>query len=1317
MASIAADRTLQYGLLALRTGLIDLDQLRSALRRWAQDNARSLAEHFTELGAPDRDQVALLDGLSSQHLKKHGGDIGKSLDALPVEPSTRGALASLGDPALGTTFPPIVTDSAATLSIGGSDRAGDSAGAPQAGDGRRFRILRPHARGGLGAVFVAMDRELHREVALKQILDQHADDPGSRSRFLLEAEITGGLEHPGIVPVYGLGIDADGRPFYAMRFIKGDSLKQAIDAFHGTEGLRSDPGRRALGLRKLLRRLTDVCNAVDYAHSRGVLHRDIKPSNIVVGKYGETLVIDWGLAKATGRADAVAGDERPLAPSSSSGSAETAPGSALGTPAYMSPEQASGELERLGPRSDVYSLGATLYCLLTGRQPFEGDVFDVIVAVRRGEFARPRQVDPSIDNALEAVCLKAMAREPEARYATPRDLVEDIERWLADEAVSAWREPFSRRARRWAMRNRTAVSSTAVALVVALGGLLGVAWVQVRANRALSAKNTELTVANAARARALGKADARLGLAFGAIGQFREAVSTNLDVQNRPENGPLRRELLRAPLAFLSTLRDDLRDDPDARLEGRLQLADSQFELARFTGEVGNQDDAQAAAAAAAASFETMAGTELPQAARATVGRQHLEALELLAKLQLVNGRRAEADSTLARGRSVGEALVAAWPGHAEMRVRLARMLSLLAQACSTADRSDEALSVLEEARGRLEPGGAASSDDPEIALLRAKLLEQTADAQSKGGRPAEGLRSLDEAQVILEALVARDPSDVAARAALAGAFFDRAQFRQELGQQADSLVAARQALALRLDIVRDRPSNVADRLRAAEILSTVAQREAELGRSEAGLEALRQARELLEAIRRDNPRNPRILSALATLNATLGRTQYGLGRLDEALKTFEANHLVHLDLVALEPGVPKNHADLAGNEYSQGLLLAGAGRSEESLRSYGSSLARRRQLVAEHPDVARYRFDVAATLGNIAAHWFNGTNDRARAARHYQEATTILEGLVRDYPAVVTYSEYLARSRTNLAATLSELGRNAEALAIARAAEPFAERRVRAEPGVVQHRMDLAFIVTSQGIFSMWLRRADEAERLFRRSLEVLEPIRVATGGNPGVLRRLRSTYNQLGRVELYRGHPADARAWYQRTLDLFEPGPARSAPAEIPDRLHLDAALRGRFRAEAQLGRINEALADWDRISALEEPEEKGRRPLGAILVRAWSGDAAGFLAGARQAVGSGLVPVEEFFTLAEAAAHGASRIGADSAAPASVRTRQGDELAAQAVGWLERAAAAGYFRQFDHKNRLNEPRFDALRLLPSFQALMADEFFPDDPFAGPH
>ncbi len=385
----AAESHLLFGLIALQVGLIDQGQLVAAFQAWARDKDHDLAEHLTTRGAIDAADRAAVEALAARHLKKHGDRVEKSLAAIGANRPILENLTRVGDPQLEVSIRQVGLCSAQTSRD--ADRTATYSVGSATSDGQRFRVLRPHARGGLGVVFVALDDELHREVALKQILDQHADDPVSRQRFLLEAEVTGGLEHPGIVPVYGLGAHGDGRPYYAMRLIRGDTLKEAIGRFHGDRALDRDPGLRSLELSKLLRRFLDVCNAIEYAHGRGVLHRDIKPGNVVVGKYGETLVVDWGLAKPTGQSDPEMG-ERTLVPSSASGSVETLPGSALGTPAYMSPEQAAGELDRLGPASDVYSLGATLYCLLTGQAPFEGD--DIGVVLRGAEGRLPAASPP-----------------------------------------------------------------------------------------------------------------------------------------------------------------------------------------------------------------------------------------------------------------------------------------------------------------------------------------------------------------------------------------------------------------------------------------------------------------------------------------------------------------------------------------------------------------------------------------------------------------------------------------------------------------------------------------------------------------------------------------------------------------------------------------------------------------------------------------------------------------------------------------------------------------------------------------------------------
>ena len=332
----------------------------------------------------------------------------------------------------------------------------------------RYVLTAFHARGGMGEVWRCQDSTIGREVALKRLA---AHRGAARERFLCEAQVTGQLEHPGIVPVHDLGFDDNGQPYYVMKMVRGRTLKAAIADFHDPEK-RDDS--RELQLTRLLKVLLDLCHAVAYAHSRGVIHRDVKPDNVMLGAFGETVVLDWGLAKFTNQPD-ILGPEQPcsLTPLLSGQSAQTEDGSILGSPLYMPPEMAEGHTADADARTDVYLLGATLYEILTGQPPRHGASRDEILELARtSPPVPPRKLVNQTPRALEAICLKAMSRARGHRYGTALALADDIQRFLAGEPVSAYREPPLARVWRWARRRRQTLARLLLTGLLLVAGLI-----------------------------------------------------------------------------------------------------------------------------------------------------------------------------------------------------------------------------------------------------------------------------------------------------------------------------------------------------------------------------------------------------------------------------------------------------------------------------------------------------------------------------------------------------------------------------------------------------------------------------------------------------------------------------------------------------------------------------------------------------------------------------------------------------------------------------------------------------------------------------
>lgn len=774
---------------------------------------------------------------------------------------------------------------------GSSEKGGEGAGYAITDD--RYRVIGLHARGGIGQVLLAVDSDLSREVALKEILPSLADDEASRRRFLLEAEITGRLEHPGVVPVYALGKSADDRPFYVMRFIRGESLKEAIEAFHTERQEKSQVTRfRSLKFRQLLQRFVDVCNTIAYAHSRGVLHRDLKPSNVMLGPYGETLVVDWGLAKVVGRQEADFPGEATLRPNSGSGSTETQAGIAIGTPAYMSPEQAEGRLQSIGPATDVYGLGATLYSLLTGKPPVVDVSIDRILSrVRSGSIDPPGNVVPNVPRALAAICMKALSLRPEDRYASPGVIAREIEHWLADEPVEAWPESWLSRTARWGRRHRTAMTASGFVMVMATA-MLGAGTILL--SQANSRILDEQRLANGQRDIANRQRD----LARENFDKARNAVNAFLTLVNedphlnRPGLEPIRQKLLRSALPYYEDFIRQRADDPTLRLE----LAEAYRVAGEISGQIDSRGPARERLGRAIGSYDEILG-QSPGSKSASIGLAR--ALVAIAYFEVFDDDHAKAETSTARAIEILEAYAAAYGTDPESGRLLGRAYDLRSINQSLQGDLKYAISLSDKAVDRLEATVQSFPADSPTKRVLGRALNNRAATLLLLGKFDESLAAFERSAVMLRNLLKDEPDEAVATISLARVMTNIARVQIALGRFQEALTRSGEVS----DLVKKLLGSSPDMNETIGLYVDLADRRAlalsELGRTEQARDLLRECLGKEKEIIDKGVLNDDLRETFADAWWTLALIEARQGAFDRADSAFDKAEAYFAELVA----------------------------------------------------------------------------------------------------------------------------------------------------------------------------------------------------------------------------------------------------------------------------------------------------------------------------------------------------------------------------------------------------------------------------------
>ena len=911
----------------------------------------------------------------------------------------------------------------------------------------RYKLLEKIGEGGMGTVWLAQQTQpVRRDVALK-LIKPGMDSRQILARFDAERQALAIMDHPNIARVLDAGQTDSGRPFFVMELVNGTAITTYCD-------------ERRLTPRQRLELFVPVCQAIQQAHQKGVIHRDIKPSNILVALFDDhpvPKVIDFGVAKAT---------ESPL----TDHSLDTGFGALVGTPEYMSPEQATLNNLDIDTRSDVYALGVVLYELLTGTTPVDrkglgpAAILEVLRIVREVEAPRPstrlsmlealpsiaacRSVEPArlaglLRRELDWVVMKALEKDRDLRYHSANELALDVQRYLADEVVGARPPSAGYRLRKFARKHRAALTAASLFAAVLAAATVISTWHAIRANQALTRVQEEqekTKAALAAKSEALAetkeqreRAEAREQLAIEAVKRFRDAVATNRELKNHPELDALRKELLKEPLEFFRKLRDQLQANRETRPETLAKLAIANHQLAKTTAEIGSI---------------------------AAAVRSHAESITILERLVHEN-------------------------------------------PTVTKYQYDLAASHLDNS-----------------TLL------------SKMDRAAEGLEQCQLALTIYKRLAREHPTVADYQRHLAGSYSNVGILRNETGHAVEALEAHRLALAIRERQARENPTVIAYQSDLAASHNNIGALQNETGQTVEALEAHRLALAIRERLARENPTVIAYQSDLAASHNNVGEQLRRTGHVAEALEAHRLALGIYKRLAREHPTVIDYQHDLAVSYNNIGIAQAETGHPAEAVEAFRLALTIRERLAREHPTVAAYQRDLAVSLHN-AFNPFKETGRAADALVVFRLALTIREQLARDHPTVIAYQSDVAASHDYIGERLRDNGHAAEALEAFRLALTIREQLAREHPTVIAYQRYLAVSYNNIGILQAETGRAAEAQETFRLALTIHETLVQEPSPSPDNQSELARTLSNLATLDMDQGRWLQAKRRLERATE----------------------------------------------------------------------------------------------------------------------------------------------------------------------------------------